>query len=206
MFGDCMTELSYIECTASAVMALCRFREQHPDRHDAAIDRAVAAGCAVLRQRQREDGSWPGFWGINFTYATWFAVSALRSAGTGRQDPALGRAAQWLVAKQKPDGGWGEHYSGCLNASYVAHPESQAVMTSWALLALLDIVDPRAEAVQRGIAWLCRAQGADGSWPQGAVNGVFFGSAMLSYRLYPVYFPVWALNRYRALTCGGRHD
>ena len=79
-------------------------------------------------------------------------------------------------------------------------------MTSWALLALLDIVDPRAEAVQRGIAWLCRAQGADGSWPQGAVNGVFFGSAMLSYRLYPVYFPVWALNRYRALTCGGRHD
>jgi hypothetical protein len=38
------------------------------------------------------------------------------------------------------------------------------------------------------------------------VNGVFFGSAMLSYRLYPVYFPIWALNRYRALTCDGRHD
>src|SRR5262249_54147737 len=27
MFGDCMTELSYIECTASAVIALCRFRD-----------------------------------------------------------------------------------------------------------------------------------------------------------------------------------
>jgi squalene cyclase len=206
MFGDCMTELSYIECTASAVMALCRFREQHPDRHDAAIDRAVAAGCAALRQRQREDGSWSGFWGINFTYATWFAVGALRSAGAGRQDPALMRAAQWLVDKQKPDGGWGEHYSGCLNATYIEHAESQSVMTSWALLALLDIVCPRAESVQRGVAWLCRAQRADGSWPQGAVNGVFFGSAMLSYRLYPVYFPIWALNRYRALTCDGRHD
>ena len=114
MFGDCMTELSYIECTASAVMALCRFRQQHPDRHDAAIDRAVAAGCAVLRQRQREDGSWPGFWGINFTYATWFAGQRAAQCGHGTQDPALGRAAQWLVAKQKPDGGWGEHYSGCL--------------------------------------------------------------------------------------------
>jgi lanosterol synthase len=72
-------------------------------------------------------------------------------------------------------------------------------MTSWALLALLDTVGPRAECVQRGIAWLCRAQRADGSWPEGAVNGVFFGSAMLSYRLYPAYFPLWALNRYCAL-------
>jgi lanosterol synthase len=49
------------------------------------------------------------------------------------------------------------------------------------------------------VAWLCEAQEPDGSWPQGAVNGVFFGSAMLSYRLYPVYFPLWALNRYCAL-------
>ncbi len=24
------------------------------------------------------------FWGINFTYATWFAVTALRAAGAGR--------------------------------------------------------------------------------------------------------------------------
>ena len=56
MFGDCMTELSYIECTASAVMALCRFREQHPDRHRAVIDRAVTAGlrrpaAATARRR-----------------------------------------------------------------------------------------------------------------------------------------------------------
>ena len=39
-------------------------------------------------------------------------------------------------------------------------------MTSWALLALLDIVGPREESVRRGIAWLCRAQRADGSWPR----------------------------------------
>jgi squalene/oxidosqualene cyclase-like protein len=206
MFGQCMTELSYIECTASAVMALCRFREQHPDRCRERIDRAVAAGCAVLRSRQRADGSWPGFWGINFTYATWFAVAALRSAGAPCQEPALLRAAQWLVSKQRPDGGWGEHYSGCLTATYVEHPESQTVMTSWALLALLDTIGPQSESVRRGIAWLCQAQGADGSWPDGAVNGVFFGSAMLSYRLYPVYFPLWALNRYRALASDGRHS
>ena len=67
MFGDCMTELSYIECTASAVIALCRFREQWPDRLREEIDGAVAGACAFLRGRQRPDGSFPGFWGINFT-------------------------------------------------------------------------------------------------------------------------------------------
>ncbi|HEY7230435.1 MAG TPA: 2,3-oxidosqualene cyclase [Pseudolabrys sp.] len=199
MFGDCMTELSYTECTASAVMALCRYRAHHPDRERASVSEAIAVGCALLRTRQRNDGAWAGFWGINFTYATYFAVAALRAAGAAPNDPALALAAEWLVSKQKTDGGWGEHYTGCLNGSYVEHSQSQAVMTSWALLTLLDTVGAHAPAVRRGVAWLCEAQEPDGSWPQGAVNGVFFGSAMLSYRLYPVYFPLWALNRYCAL-------
>ena len=46
--------------------------------------------------------------------------------------------------------------------------------------------------------WLCGAQRADGSWPPGALNGVFFGTGMLHYQLYPAYFPVWALGRYLA--------
>jgi len=45
-------------------------------------------------------------------------------------------------------------------------------------------------------------QRADGGWPAGAVNGVFFGSAMLHYRLYPAYFPAWALARYVAASGG----
>jgi squalene cyclase len=50
--------------------------------------------------------------------------------------------------------------------------------------------------VERGIAWLCARQEPGGGWPAGAVNGVFFGTAMLDYRLYPAYFPAWALARY----------
>jgi 2,3-oxidosqualene cyclase len=199
MFGNCMTELSYVECTGSAVTALCQIRKQAAGRLGEPIERAIDRGCAFLRRRQRDDGSYAGFWGINFTYATCFAVTALRAAGAPADDPGLVRAATWLAGKQKPDGGWGEHYSGCLNDSYVEHPQSQPTMTSWALLALLEILGPETEPIKRGVEWLCRSQQADGSWPNGAVNGVFFGSAMLTYRLYPTYFPIWALNRYLAV-------
>lgn len=199
MFGQCMTELSYVECTCSAVIALCRLRSQESDCLAGEADRAITSACSFLRLQQRADGSYPGFWGINFTYASYFVVAALRAAGVPAHDPVLARARNWLLSKQKPDGAWGEHYSGCLKGQYVEHPQGQVVMTSWAVLALLEVMDANAEPVRRAIAWLCRSQAPDGGWPEGAVNGVFFGSAMLIYRLYPTYFPIWAINRYLAM-------
>jgi lanosterol synthase len=77
----------------------------------------------------------------------------------------------------------------------VEHRQSQPVMTAWALLALLAIVGRSHPAVTRGVTWLVANQRADGGWEASAVNGVFFGSAMLDYRLYPAYFPTWALAR-----------
>ena len=200
MFRNCMTERSYVECTGSAIAALARFRAACPGVLGARLDRAIGRGARFLRASQRPDGAWAGFWGINFTYAGFHAVRGLRAVGAKPEDPALARAAEWLCRTQRADGGWGEHHSGCLEERYVEHAESQAVMTSWALLALLDILGPRAAAVQRGVAWLTTAQRTDGSWPQQAVNGVFFGSAMLDYRLYKSYFPTWALARHAATT------
>ena len=68
------------------------------------------------------------------------------------------------------------------------------------MLALLEVLDPRTESIRLGVAWLRSQQLPDGSWPQQAVNGVFFGTAMLDYRLYKSYFTAWALARYAALT------
>ena len=200
MFRHCMTERSYVECTGSAIAALADFRQAHAGALDAAISRAIDAGVRFLRAAQRADGGYAGFWGINFTYGAFHAIRGLRAAGVDASDPGLGRAADWLVRIQRADGGWGEHYSGCLTERYVEHPRGQAVMTSWALLALMEVLGPRAEPVERGVAWLVARQRADGSWPPEAVNGVFFGSAMLDYRLYRSYFPAWALARHAALT------
>jgi lanosterol synthase len=199
MFGKCMTERSYLECTGSAVAALAQFRQSYPEVLKSKIGCAIERGDRFLRRSQRQDGSYPGFWGINFTYAIFHVVRGLRAAGVPPSDPALRRAAEWLAGKQRGDGGWGEHWTSCLSESYVEHSESQVVMTSWAVLALVEVLGPTAAPVRRGVDWLRTRQCSDGSWPRQAVNGVFFGTAMLDYRLYATYFPVWALARHAAL-------
>lgn len=200
MYGQCMTELSYIECTASSLAALSQYRKHHSDFADGSIDQACTRAMALLRKSQLADGSYPGFWGINYTYAIFHVTKAFKMAGISASDSTLQSAARWLVGKQREDGGWGEHYTSCLTGRYVEHSQSQVVMTSWALLALLDILPADDASIQRGIGWLLGQQQENGDWPRQSVNGVFFGAAMLDYRLYHSYFPAWALARYVRLT------
>jgi lanosterol synthase len=193
MFARCMTDQSYVECTGSCLVALARFRTALPAHAPTHIERAMTRGVRFLLSRQRRDGAFPGAWGIFLTYGTFHAVRGLRAAGLPREHPALQRAAGWLIAHQKSDGGWGEHFTGCLRQEYVEHPVAQATMTSWAVLALCAVVGADHPAVQRGAAWLTAHAGPTGAFPREAVNGVFFGTAMLDYDLYRAYFPAWAL-------------
>jgi squalene/oxidosqualene cyclase-like protein len=187
MFGSCMTERSYIECTASAIRAL-----RHVANDECAD--AVKRGRDFLLAQQRPDGAWPGFWGINFVYATSFAVAGLRDAGLADDHPAVRRAVDWLTNVQQADGGWGEHFSGCLTGTYVPNPHSLVITTSWAVLGLLRAQHAICPAARRGLDWLAARQRPDGDWDRDSVNGVFFGTAMLDYRLYNSYFPAMALN------------
>jgi lanosterol synthase len=202
MYGNCMTERSYTECTASCVGALARFRARFPTVLRDDCDRAIIAGVQLLRRRQRDDGSYLGFWGVNFTYAIFHVVEALRAADVPASDPAIARAIEWLLARQKGDGGWGEHWSSCVRDEYVEHPESQAAMTAWALLALLEGLPAAHPSIARAVACLRGLQRGDGAWPRQAQSGVFFSTAMLDYRLYKDYFPTWALARAARLAAG----
>ena len=195
LFARCMIEESYVECTGSCVSALCHFRTSFPSALRNRVDRAIAKGVRFIRTSQRPDGAWPAAWGIHFTYSAFFAVRGLLAAGVASNDPCLVRAADWLVKHQRPDGGWGEHHRSALTGESVGHPEGQPTMTAWAVLTLLEILGADSPAVERGADWLKANQLADGVWSDGAVNGVFFGTSMLHYRLYPQYFPAWALAR-----------
>lgn len=195
MYAGCMTDLSCPEPTASCVSALARFQHDHPAYQPRRIHAVICRGVRYLRSCQRPDGSYRGSWGINFTYAACFVTEALLTAGVPACDPAIAGAVSWLRRHQKPDGGWGEHYTSCLTGRYTEHPDSQAAMTAWALLALLRATGPADPHARRALQCLAALQehGTGGGWPHQAASGVFFHTAVLDYRLYKDIFPTWAL-------------
>jgi lanosterol synthase len=207
IYGNCMLEYSYTECTGSCVRALAWIGRQLEGNSgdDVGEDlsrrlrRAVDKGKAFLLAQQHESGAWLGFWGINGTYGTMFAVSGLLAAGVGRTNPAIVRACRWLVETQRKDGGWGESYIGMLQNRPVPLPDhvpSTATQTAWAVLALLEAAPHERLAIDRGIDLLRSRQQADGRWPDELATGVFFNTAVLDYVLYRQIFPTWALARY----------
>jgi len=196
MFGESMTEHSYVECTASCLAALVACREHCPQSIDRTAQDAISQAEFWLRDAQASDGSWRGVWGVQFIYGTMFGIRGLVAAGARPGDPALRLACRWLLERQHADGGWGEHLSGCLSGSYVPHQESQVIQTAWALIALLEAGEPNWPAIVRGIRFLAAAQNADGSWPRQDMAGVFFRTALLDYALYRQYFPLHALGLY----------
>lgn len=203
MFGNCMVEYSYVECTASCMQALRhtadRFGDLFSQPERRRIERSITQGEGLLRRTLEPDGAWQGFWGVNYTYGTLYGISGLLAAGNPQADPAIVRACAWLVEHQHPAGGWGESWRGCYEERYIPHSEPQVIMTAWALMALLraGYDGPGAEdAIDSGVRLLLSGQLADGDWPKEGVAGVFFNTAYHHYMLYKNYFPLWALGLY----------
>ncbi len=196
MFGDSMTEQSFVECTASCLAALAACRDNYPLVADRSVTSAISRADAWLRGTQANDGSWRGVWGVQFIYGTLFGIRGLLAAGARPGDPALRAACGWLLDRQREDGGWGEHHSGCLTGRYVPHEESQVIQTAWAQIALLEAGEPDWTAISRGARFLLDAQATDGTWPRQDMAGVFFRTALLDYVLYRQYFPLHALGLY----------
>lgn len=196
MFGRCMTELSYIECTASCVEALSELSRCSLEAGLASrVNQAIRKGIAFLRKAQQKDGSYPGYWGIHYIYATSFVLRGLAAAGLPRTDFTVRRAMAWLCSKQRPDGGWGEHHSSVQHGHYVENPTSLVISTSWALLGLASFAGPEDEIIRRGVAWLTEHRDASGLWPREPVNGTLCESAMLEYTFYNCVFPILALAK-----------
>ncbi len=163
----------------------------------------MARALTCLRMEQEADGSWFGRWGTNYVYGTWSVLCALNAAGLSHDDPTVRRAADWLIARQRDDGGWGEDEDSYAGAQPGSYHESTPSQTSWALLGLMAAGLVEHPAVARGIAWLQETQRDDGEWTELPYTAVGFPRVFyLRYHGYRLFFPLLALARYRALMCG----
>src|SRR5262245_10761710 len=159
----------------------------------------VRRGVEFLHRGQHADGSWSGRWGVNALYGTWLAVTGLVAAGEDAGSAYLRRAADWLVARQNADGGWGETVSSYDDDAQRGKGSSTPSQTAWAVMALLALSGPSHPAVERGVHHLLETQRDDGTWEEAAFTATSIpGRSYLRSELSPLHFPLRALGQYRA--------
>ncbi|KAI0445691.1 terpene synthase [Xylaria telfairii] len=197
IFEGIMVEYSYPECTASGLMGLSLFHRYFAEYRRPAIKKAIDAATRYIHRVQQPDGSWFGTWAICFTYATFFALQGLEDVGEQyNNSDSVRKACHFLVEKQMDDGGWGEHYSSCVEKRYIHHDTSQVVNTAWATLALMHAGYPDPTPIQRGLQLIRDRQQPNGDWLQEGLEGVFNQTCVIGYPNYKLYFPVLALGAY----------
>lgn len=204
LFENIMTEVTYTECSSATMQGLKEFSKNYNYRKGE-IDRAVHRGAEFIENKQREDGSWYGCWGVCFTYGTWFGIEGLLCSnheGYHNNAPSekIVKACEFLVEKQRDDGGWGESFESCVEHKYIQHEDGQIINTAWALLGLMKAGYPDQKVIERGIEFILSRQEPNGDFPQEGISGVFNGNCMETYTSYRNVFPLWALSRYYAMT------
>ncbi|CAD85079.1 MULTISPECIES: squalene--hopene cyclase [Nitrosomonas] len=161
----------------------------------------VKRGLTFLFNEQEPSGAWFGRWGTNYVYGTWSVLEALKLARVDHDHQAVKRAVQWLKSVQRADGGWGETNDSYLDSELAGQLEtSTSFQTAWAVLGLMAAGEVGSTAVRNGIDYLIRTQSAAGLWEEPWFTAPGFPKVFyLKYHGYSKYFPLWALNRYRAM-------
>lgn len=98
-----------------------------------------------LLAAQNPDGGWPFHKGTSWAEPTSFAALALRSGSASLDHAALNRACSWLLAQQKPSGGWAPN----------RNVQECTSVTSIATLAILPFATPNTPArVDAALTWI----------------------------------------------------
>ncbi len=195
-FADFMTPLdpTCADVTAHVVELLAEI---------GTYSRSLEKAVAYLRSTQELDGAWYGRWGVNYLYGTGLVLAAMCAAGQDMGQPWIQKAVAWLRSRQNSDGGWGESCHSYADSGRRGEGESTASQTAWALMGLMAAGEAAGQSVQRGIDYLVRNQGEDGTWREDLYTGTGFPRAFyLRYDLYRSYFPLMALSRYESLQEG----
>lgn len=143
-----------VTTNAHVLEAFGQYAARYPDapRRYAAV---VPALAALLRDHQRDDGSWLDRWHASPYYATACCALALDRFAGERAGATVRRAVRWVLTTQRADGSWGR---------WTGTPEETAYAMQMLLLIRPTTPESRAAAA-RGYAYLMRSGdpvGADG--------------------------------------------
>ncbi|KAK8074381.1 terpenoid cyclases/protein prenyltransferase alpha-alpha toroid [Apiospora hydei] len=197
--GRTMINDDYLECTTAVLSALLCFGKVYPAYRAAEIEATVAQGMSFIKGCQYPDGGWYGAWGVCFCYAGMFTLETLALAGeTYAGSEVVRRGCDFLVSKQKGDGGWGESYLSFRRREYVQHERSQVVQTAWVCMALMHAGYPGKEPIQQGLRLIMSRQQSRGNGSKSRSRAVLQMGEVFGYSNYSLYWPVRALAEYVA--------
>ncbi|KMP02262.1 hypothetical protein CIRG_10085 [Coccidioides immitis RMSCC 2394] len=187
VFENIMVEYDYPECTTAVTTELRRF---------APLERAVLLPGSRRYSIPMGVGTVTGAFVSRMP--TMFALESLSLVGeTYANSEHAKRGCEFLLSKQRPDGGWSESYRSCERHEYIEHPSgSQVVMTAWALIGLMNAGYPDIEPLRRGVKLIMDRQQPNGEWKQEAIEGVFNKSTMITYPNYKFSFTLKALGMF----------
>lgn len=196
VFANIMVEYPYVECTDSVVLGLTYFRK-YDDYRKPEINVAIDNAISYIKKAQNKDGSWYGCWSICYTYAGMFALEALNTIGENyANSEVVKKGCDFLVSRQRLDGGWSESMKACELHSYVETEQSLVIQTAWAVIGLLLAEYPDKKVIKRGIDLIMKRQKETGEWVFEDIEGVFNHSCAIEYPNYRFLFPIKALGLY----------
>ena len=226
-WGNLPFDRSSADLTAHTLRAIAAWVDDLPADLAERARAAAARGVEFLIQAQHADGSWTPLWfgnqhapdDVNPTYGT---ARVLLAAGAGAQGgiltgalgsawaQKLSRAVDWLLAAQRPGGGWGaghetppsieetalavEALADIVRAGLPA-TSADAAPGEHPLVELVDYEKIR-NAVSRGVAWLIDATHRGRHFDPSPI-GFYFAKLWYFEKLYPMVFTVAALESVR---------
>ncbi|HET6248110.1 MAG TPA: prenyltransferase/squalene oxidase repeat-containing protein [Tepidisphaeraceae bacterium] len=218
-WGKLPFDRSSADLTAHTLRAMAAWKGDLP------IDRAARAKSAAVRMveylvaTQQADGSWLPLWfgnqhapdDIDPTYGTARVLLAAHPAAVlGAANPAwaqkLSAAVDWLLAAQRPGGGWGaghdtppsiEETALAVEALADIHAggiveQSNAASHRHPLVDLVDY-DRIRQAILRGVDWLIIATDRGTRFDPSPI-GFYFAKLWYYEKLYPLIFTVAAME------------
>jgi squalene-hopene/tetraprenyl-beta-curcumene cyclase len=184
------------ECADITARILELLAYEEYDRANPQIQKALQ----FIREHQETDGSWYGRWGVNYIYGTWQVLRGMHALGLDMRADWLLKARDWLESVQHSDGGWGERCNTYDDPVFKGQGPSTASQTAWAVMGLCAFAEADRPSLVRGVNYLIRTQGADGSWAEPETTGTGFPRVFyLKYDMYRNSWPLLALAAYRNL-------